>query len=134
MTLDQLLLDLGVNVAGNFVYDTVRNYIAASTAPTRQELQSHIARQLNVIDAEIVADRIVDFLAQNGDILIQGTRIYAKDSITYQSSTGAKFELRDNVVSQTSKSSIIVGNGASVTGRGGAKIIQRDDGSIVFGV
>jgi hypothetical protein len=126
----ELLLSLGVNLASSAVYDLLKS--ALGTAVTREQLVERIASQLNITNAKIAADRIIDFAAQNGDITISGTSIYAANSITMRSASGTKFSFGDNSSSKTSSSEITAGHGARIEGTGGAKIVQNPDGSISF--
>ncbi|HLO43899.1 MAG TPA: hypothetical protein VK175_06165 [Leadbetterella sp.] len=128
--MDNILLNFGINLASSAVYDILKS--ALISAVSREQLVDRIASQLNITNAKIAADRIVDFAAQNGDIIIRGTSIYAADSITMRSASGTKFSFGDNSSSKTSTSEIIAGLGARIEGSGGAKIVQNPDGSISF--
>lgn len=128
--MNELLHSLGVNLASSVVYDLLKS--ALSTSVTREHLVELIASQLNITNANIAADRIIDFAAQNGDITISGTSIFAIDSITMRSASGTKFTFSNNSSSKTSTSEITVGHGAKIEGVGGAKIVQNPDGNISF--
>ncbi|MCT4559825.1 MAG: hemagglutinin repeat-containing protein [Crocinitomicaceae bacterium] len=128
--MNELLLSLGVNIASSAVYDLLKSAIGTTT--TREQLIERIASQLDIKNAKIAADKIIEFAAQNGDITIEGTSIYAADSITMRSASGTKFTLGNNSSSKTSTSEINVGFGAKIEGTGGAKIVQNPDGSISF--
>lgn len=131
MTIEQLLIQLGVNLTSNFIYERVRDYFKQAQNPTVEGLKGALAATLNIENAEINAAKIVNFLAQSGDITISGTQIYAPDSITMESNKGTQFDFRNNSSSTTDKSSIRAGLGARIVGKNGAKIVQ-DDGSIKF--
>lgn len=128
--MNQLLLSLGINLASSVVYDLLKS--AITTTSTKEEIVEHIASQLNIENAKIVANKIIEFAAQNGDIIINGTSIYATDSITMRSASDTKFTFGDNSISKTSTSEISAGYGAKIEGSGGAKIVQNPDGSISF--
>jgi hypothetical protein len=128
--MNELLISLGVNLTSSAVYDIIKS--ALDTTLTREQLVERIASQLNIIDANILADKIIDFAAQNGDIIISQTSIYAADSITMRSASGTKFSFGNNSSSKTSTSEITAGHGASIEGASGAKIVQNPDGSISF--
>lgn len=130
MTLEQLLFQLGINLASSFVYEKVRDYFKNGANPTVDGLKGELVSYLNIQDADIKAGKIVEFLAQKGDINISGTRVYASDSITMTSSRNTKFAFGDNSSSRTDKSSIKAGHGAQIVGQGGAKIEQDKDGNI----
>lgn len=134
MTLEQLLIQLGLNISSSFVYDAVKGYFQREQNPTIIGLKDELSSRLSVKGVDIKSENIIQFLAQNGDISILGTQIYALKSITMASSKGAQFAFGDNSKSSTDKSSIAAGYGAQIQGRGGARIVQDEDGSIKFQV
>ena len=87
---------------------------------------------MRVDGADIKAETIITFLAQRGDIVITGSRIYAAEKIEMGSALGTKFVFGYNSSSSTSKSSIQAGHGAFIQCQGGAKIVQNFDGCISF--
>ncbi|MFA4846398.1 MAG: hemagglutinin repeat-containing protein [Patescibacteria group bacterium] len=134
MDITPLLKELGVGIASSAVYDAVRGYFRSTTAPTIAGLKETVRPILNIAGADVVADRVIDFLARNGDIRIVGTSIYASESITMSSSRDTRFDFGHGSTSRTDKSSIAAGLGANITGTGGAKIEQTKDGGIRFSV
>ncbi|MDD5529503.1 MAG: hypothetical protein PHX21_05675 [bacterium] len=131
MTLEQLLLELGINLSSSVIYDVVKGFFTKEkTAYTKEELTTEISSRLNIENASIKANNIIDFLAQNGDINISGSQIYASESITINSSQGTKFTLKNNSTSKTNKSSIETGHVGQIIGQDGAKIEQDRDGNI----
>ena len=71
-------------------------------------------------------------MAKNGDIIIQGTNIYAPQAVNMASSRGTQLIFGNNSVSSTDKTKIETGEGAHVVATGGAGIRQNEDGSISF--
>lgn len=132
MALDHLLIDLGVNISANVIYDVVKSYFAKESSPTREGLKSTISASLDIKNASIKAENIINFLAENGDIVISGSQIYASKSIMMASSKDTRFVFGNNSESKTDKSSIVAGHGAQIIGRRGAKIIQDEEGNISF--
>jgi hypothetical protein len=132
MTIEELLISLGINVSSNFVYDFIGKYFVNCKNPAIIGLQNELASRLNIENANIKAEKIIQFLAQKGDITIIGSNIYASESITMHSVAGSKFVLGQNSSSKTDRSSIDVGNGAKIMGRNGAKIEQDKEGNIKF--
>jgi len=124
--MEQFLLSLGINLASNAIYDLLKS------TTSKDELIDRIASQLSITDAKINAEKIIEFAAKNGDIIISGSSIAASNKITLNSNFGTKFCIKDNCVSQTSSTKIVVGKDASIIGTGGAKIVQNSDGSISF--
>ena len=132
MTLEQLLIQLVLNISSSFVYDVVKGYFQKEKKPTAEGLKAELSSCLDIEDADIKSNNIINFLAENGDITISSTQIYASKSITMASAQGTKFTFGNNSKSSTDKSSIKTGHGAQIQGRGGARIIQDEDGSIKF--
>lgn len=132
MSIESLVIQLGINLTSSFIYERVKDYFKKTDTPTIKGLKSALASSLNIDNAELNAEKIVNFLAQNGDITISGTQIYVSDSIAMASSKGTKFDFGNNSSSTTYKSSIKAGLGARIVGQGGARIVQDNDGSIKF--
>jgi len=132
MTLEQLLIQLGLNLSSSFVYDVIKEYFKKEKNPTVEGLKTELSSSLDIEGAEIKSNNIINFLAENGDITISGTQVYASKSITMTSSQGTKFTFGNNSKSTTDKSSIEAGHGAQIQGQGGARIVQDEDGSIKF--
>ncbi len=128
--MEQLLLQLGLGIASNTMYDFLKDFFTKNYKPDRLQLQNKLASFLDVQNANIIADKIITFLAQNGDIRINGTSIYANDSISMSSTKNTKFTFGNNSSSTTKNTKIEVGNGAFIQGQGCAGIKQNDDGSI----
>ena len=130
--MEQLLLQLGLGVTSNFIYDLAKGYLASTPNPSVSELESKIASSLNIQNADIYAHKLVEFLAKRGDIRIEGTRIYASESILMTSGDGTQFTFGNNSKSTTKNSQISAGQGAYIQGQGGAGIRQNEDGGISF--
>lgn len=129
--MNELLLSLGINIASNAIYDFLKSALTQQQL-TNEQLADELSNHLNISNARIAADRIIEFAAQNGDINISGTYIFANDSITMKSASGTKFTFGNNSTSKTSTSEISAGSGATIEGTGGAQIRQNPDGSISF--
>lgn len=130
--MDKLLLQLGIDIASNTIYDFLKSFFTNNSEVIRTKLENSLASLLNIRDANIVADKIISFLAKNGDIRIERTNIYANDSISMFSAKNTKFDLGNNSSSITKNTKIEVENDAFIHGRGGAGIKQNEDGSISF--
>lgn len=130
--MEQLLLQLGLGVTSNAIYDFLKSYFVKNPKADSVQLKINLASFLDIKNANIAADKIINFLAQNGDIRIEGSNIYANDSIKMFSSQKTKFIFGNNSASETKNTKIEVGNGAFIQGQGGAGIKQNEDGSISF--
>ncbi len=130
--LNQLLLTLGINTASNAIYDFLKITFSENKTLNESELKNKLAAYLNIQNSKIVADKIIKFLAENGDIRIEGTSIYANDSISMFSSKDTSFVFGNSSSSTTKNTKIDAGHGAFIQGQGGAGIKQSADGSISF--
>lgn len=128
--MNELLASLGINIASSAMYDFLKS--AISETASKEQLIERVAGQLHITNANIAANQIIEFAAQNGDITIIGTSVYATESITIHSASGTKFTFGNNSISKTSTSKISAGYGAKIEGSGGAGIKQNPDGSISF--
>jgi len=133
MGLEQILLQLGLSVSSDAIYDFCKICFSKSESVDVDNLKKELASFLKIDDADIVAEKIINFMAVNGDIEIKGSKIYAKSSIFYGSGKGTKFSLEGSR-SETEKTRIDVGEKAKIEGQGGAGIRQNEDGSISFHV
>lgn len=131
MTLEALLLDLGLNVTASAIYDQAKAYFARTKTPTVAGLRDHLAASLS-LDGASVAGRLVEFLAQNGNITITRSKISAQEQITMASFQGTAVTFGHGSVSRTPNTAIEAGQGAEIRMQGGAKIVQNPDGSISF--
>ncbi|OGC51630.1 hypothetical protein A2982_01990 [candidate division WWE3 bacterium RIFCSPLOWO2_01_FULL_39_13] len=132
MTLEQLLLQLALNISSTFIYDVVKGYFAKEKNPTIEGLKAELSLRLNIEGADIKSNNIIQFLAQNGDINVSGTQIYASKSVTMASSQGTQFTFGNNSKSSTGKSSIQARHGAQIHGQGDARMEQDEEGNIKF--
>lgn len=130
--MDQLLLQLGIGLTSNAIYDFLKSFFTNNPEVNRSQLENSLASFLNIQNANIAADKIITFLAKYGDIRIEGTSIYANDSILMFSTKNTKFTFGNNSSSTTKNTKIEAGNGAFIQGQGGAGIKQNEDGSISF--
>lgn len=98
----------------------------------KEALKNKLVSFLNIQGAEVKAEKIIDFLASNGDIMIEGSSIYANQSISMFSQQNTTLIFGNNSVSATDKTKIEAGHGAFIQAQGGAGIKQNEDGSISF--
>ncbi len=132
MSIEQILIALGLNISSNVIYDIVKNYFKKSSSPSLEGLKNDVISQLQIKNADIKAEKIIEFLAQNGDIIISGTSIYASDKIELSSSKHTSFIFGKNSKSETKKTKIETKGNSQIIGKGRAKIVQDKDGNIKF--
>lgn len=130
--MEQLLLQLGLGITSNAIYNFLKDFFTKNPKADRSQLESELVSFLNIQNANIVAGKIITFLAQNGDIKIEGASICANDSISMFSSKNTKVTFGNNSSSTTKNTKIEAGNDAFIQGQGGAGIKQNEDGSISF--
>ncbi|MHA8083998.1 hemagglutinin repeat-containing protein [Aquirufa antheringensis] len=128
--MEDLLKSYGISIGSNVIYDLIKTAITKTAS--KEKLVSLISSELNIQNAIIAADKIIEFAARNGDIIITGTHVYASENITMRSASNTKFVFGENSTSQTATSKISAGTGARIEGQGGATIVQGSDGSISF--
>lgn len=130
--MEQLLLQLGLGVTSSAIYEFLKNFFAKNPQADKFQFKNALSSFLNIQNANIIADKIIIFLAQNGDIRIEGTSIFANDSISMFSTKNTKFTFGNNSSSTTKSTKIEAGKGTFIQGQGGAGIKQNEDGSISF--
>lgn len=130
--LQAILTSANIQIGADLIVNVIRKYFFSTKRPTIEGLRTEIKSQLKITNAEIIVDRIVEFLAQNGDIIIKGTPVSASDSIALISKYGTHFELRDGSSTKTGKTSIKVDVDGSIMGENGAKISQNKDNISFF--
>jgi uncharacterized protein (DUF2164 family) len=133
MTFEQLLIQLGINVASSVIYDSLRGFAGENPNATFDQLKEYLASEISVEGADIKAEKIINFLAQNGSINIVNTDIHSNTGINYKSQEGTSIHIGGGISSTTPGTGIHVGNGASIRVSGGASI-QQGDGGMTFGV
>lgn len=127
MDLSQFLLQLGLGISANAIYDFIKSRSFSSLENATSELNS----SLNIGDTNI-SGKIINFLAQNGNIKIEKSNIYGENGVTMASSSGTKLSFGNNSTSKTKNTSIEAGEGATIEMQGEAHIKQNEDGSISF--
>jgi hypothetical protein len=116
MNLVSFLVSIGINVVSSAVYDKLRSFFSKKPNPTSEELTKEMQKHL-----------------ANGNLIISGSHVFAKDSICLESSMGTEFQIKDGSSTRTDQTSMEVGLGAFISGSGGAAIHQSKDG-ITFSV
>lgn len=128
MTLDSLLISLGVNVTSSFIYDKMKDFFQKQSQPSISDFKNELSNCINVENAKVISESIVEFLAKKGDITISGSKIFAKDTITMVSAAGTQFQIIDGSTSRTDHNFIDLGMEASITGQNGASITLSKNG------
>lgn len=130
--MEEILKQLGYGVTANFIYDTVKTLFKDKSFLDRGDLQKGLVSHLSVENADIAADKIIEFLASNGDLKIIGSRIYAGESIQIMTSNGTRLVMRSST-SETPRTRIDATTG-QIEAQGGAGVKQDlgNDGSIRF--
>ncbi len=132
MTLEQLLLSLGINIWASAIYDVVKKYFEENSSPSIAGLKEEISSSLEIDWADIKAENIIELLAQNWNIQISGSSIFAPNSISMWSTTWNQFTFWNNSISRTNHSSIEAWYGATIIWSWNTRIEQSSDWSIKF--
>lgn len=125
------LVSIGVSLASSAIYETIKR-VANRNNATVEELKQELASVLNIDGAEVYAERLIQILAQNGNISITGTHLYANNSISMFSTPGHTMEFGNDSISETKNTKIHTKGKSKIIARGKAGIRQNDDGSISF--
>ena len=125
MTLQKIFIQLGINICSDLIYDNLKSFFLKNKSNvTYEQLNKRIKKFLHIKDSKQVA-KIINFLASNGDIIIEGTQIVANDSISYKSSSNGKLEIK-NSSSRTNNTLIEVRKDGMIELVGGS-IQQKED-------
>jgi hypothetical protein len=130
--METLLLSLGINLTSSAIYDIIKSALSSSNTSTAA-LTSAIANRLNIEGAEIAAEKIISFAANNGDINIIGSTVKSESAITMSSAAGTTLTFQ-NSTSSTNRTQIKATGNARIVATGNARIIQSDGGSMSFDV
>lgn len=130
MALEQLLSQLGISLTASCIKDIVYTYLNDEENPTRAGLRTELVAQLSIENAKITSEKIIDILAEQGHILITGTKVYSATAIDMSSSKGGSFTFENSISRHASGSLIRAGLGARIQGKNGGGIRQDEDGGI----
>lgn len=133
MDLTQFLISIGANLSSSVIYDILKSQFTSSKLPLSLDDVIHsIASLIELDNAEVIAEKIVKFLADNGDIEIRNSFIYSKAGIIYSTNRTGELIIGSNTNSETVNTKIAVGQNANINLSGGANIEQDKDGNIIF--
>ena len=124
-----LLSQLGLGLATNAVYDLLKSL---ADKPLEQKvLLEEIQNRINLNGVTMRAETVISALTQNGFLSIQRSHLYAPTGLVFGSQGGTAIAGNSTTL-QTSKTSIVAGQGASIQTQGNAQVRQNPDGSISF--
>ena len=129
--LQQFLIGYSVNLSTDAIkilVQKVKDYVRGNPDASKSDIAKEIEPSLHVHDANIVAEGMINFLIEKGELIVEGSKIFSKDSIKIEAE---KFTIGDKTISATPKSVIDLGKGAYVKGVE-AGIEQDKDGNIIF--
>ncbi|GEM_PF-4484679 len=127
MEIDNFLAQLGIS-AGKELVKEIFQYL--QTKPSRSEFDQEFSKILLIHGAEIYANNIIKFLAENGYISITNSYVNATKKLIIDGQQGG-FEVKDNFRVGTDNAYARGGKGTSISGRGK---IDFDDDGITFSV
>lgn len=123
-----LLSQLSLGLATNAIYDLLKSL--ASKPLEQTALMDQIQNRIDLNGVTMRAETVISALTQNGFLSIQGSYLYAHDSLVFGSKGGSA--IAGNSTLQTAKTSIVAGQGAAIRTQGNAQVRQNPDGSISF--
>lgn len=133
MDLTQFLISIGVNLSSSVIYDSLKaRFTSPKSFISQDDVLDSIASLIELDNAKVIAEKIVKFLADNGDIEIRNSFIYSKAGIFYSTNKTGKLSIGSNTKSETENTNISVGQNAKINLSGGADIEQDKDGNIIF--
>lgn len=133
MDLTQFLISIGVNLSSSVIYDSLKaRFTSPKSYISQDDVLDSIASLIELDNAKVIAEKIVKFLADNGDIEIRNSFIYSKGGIFYSTNNTGKLSIGSNTKSETENTNISVGQNAKINLSGGANIEQDKDGNIIF--
>jgi len=133
MDLNQFLISIGVNLSSSVIYDLLKKRLTSSKSPVSEnDVIDSIANLIELDNAKVIAQKIIKFLADNGEIEIRNSFIYSKTGIIYSTNQTGKLSIGSNTNSETDNTKIHVGQNAQINLSGEAKIEQDKDGNIIF--
>ena len=124
-----LLGQLGLGLATNAIYDLLK--LTATTPTDRKQLEQQIENQIRLHGVKMEASTVIDAVAQNGFISIQGSHLYAPSAMTFGSHVGGAI-VGNNSTLRTDKTAITASADALMSTQGNAQVRQNPDGSISF--
>lgn len=124
-----LLGQLSLGLATNAIYDLLK--LTATSSVERKQLEQQIENQIRLHGMTMDAATVIDAVAQNGFVSIQGSRLYAPSGMTFGSQVGGAI-VGNNSSLRTDKTAITAGADAHMTTQGNAQVRQNPDGSISF--
>lgn len=128
MTLDEYCLSLGINVSASLVYDALKSLFRKRANPTFEECRTQISTLISIEKAQVHSEKIIEFLAGNGDIEISKCNVFARAEILMQSSNLAMIQIKEGSSVSTNSTSINLGANSSIKVWGGASIHQSENG------
>lgn len=131
MDIITLLGQLGLGLATNAVYDLIKGLGKKEIATA--DLASKIQNQVNLHGVSMKAETVINALAENGFISIQGAHLHANESLVFGSVVGGA-SVGNNSKLTTDKTAIEASGNASMNTVGNAQVRQNSDGSISFHV
>src|SRR4051812_12643218 len=113
-----ILSQLGLGMASNAVYDYLRRKLTSKGAPIdRSALEAEIQNIITPSGVTMRAATVVEALAHNGFLVIDGSHLHGPEGLTFGSIQGSAIA-GNNTRLSTNKTSIDAGAGAFVKTQG----------------
>lgn len=126
----QTLQQLGLGLATNAVYDLIKHKFAKPNATIdKNQIESEIQNTINLNGVHVEAATVINVLAKDGFIKIEGSHLHGPDGLVLGGLKG-RTEAGNNTQLTTDKSAIVAGVGASIKTQGNAQIRMGAGGDI----
>ena len=128
-----VLQSFGISLSAGAFIEYLKATFANGNKQDLKEFTNSLKSFLELKGMNVEASTIIEAFAHEGLLNIEGTKLYAPDSISMGTFGEAIFIFGNNSVSETSKSKIEANGPASMTGKNSG-VVQNPDGSISFHV
>jgi hypothetical protein len=97
---------------------------------SKERIERYLESSLKIKDTTIVADQIIQFYAEHGNITINGTKVHSSSAVGFRTTPKTSMIISETL-STTDTTRIETVGAASISLQGGARIIQTE-GGIIF--
>lgn len=128
--LNDFFINLGLST-GKALVSEVSQYL--QTRKNLTDFNRKFSNILSIHNASIFSERIIEFLSENGYLVITNSYVEATKKLSISAQKTGTFKIGENTRVGTNSSYMQGGSGTSVVGSGNAKI-DFHDGGITFSV
>ncbi len=130
--INDYLISAGAGLLSNIVSNQINQMLNTKSAIKRDDFKREFDNIITSNGLNINADNMIQFLADNGLIIIENSYVFANKEIIMGSQNNGKMSWGNGSVSKTGTSTISAGKGCIIEMNGNAKIQQDDKGNVIF--